>query len=73
VPYQRHGFDAVLGNPPWKQDEVSEPDFWASVEPSLLDAGSVDRQRMLETLKDLHPEIGQLWSALQTCASILEN
>ena len=38
VPYQRHGFDAVLGNPPWDRMLPADKEFFASFEFAILDA-----------------------------------
>jgi hypothetical protein len=38
VPYGRQGFHAVLGNPPWDQPEVSEPEYWAQYDLRAVEA-----------------------------------
>ena len=38
VPYQRHGFDAALSNPPWDRMLPMDKEFFASYEFAILDA-----------------------------------
>jgi hypothetical protein len=60
VPYQRHGFDVALGNPPWDKLRVERRDLLASVDSDYLtgkeSAGSGDEHILIERAFALHPE-----------------
>lgn len=55
----RRGFDAAIGNPPWDQVEVSEPEFWAQFNlevlaaPTPADRGAVQQALATDEAKHL--------------------
>jgi hypothetical protein len=52
VPYQPQGFDVVLGNPPWDQPEVSEPEYWAQYDLRAVEARlQRDRDAVIDELR----------------------
>jgi hypothetical protein len=62
VPYQRHGFDSVVGNPPWDQLQLSEPDFWSSFDVMLKKSRDIiDRRDRIEELRE-YPDALRAWN-----------
>ncbi len=62
---QMSGFDAILGNPPWDQQELSEPEYWAHYDLRAIEA-RFQRERdkvIAELKKDKSAAMG--WEALQ--------
>jgi hypothetical protein len=49
--FGRGGFDTVLGNPPWNQEEVAEPDFWSVLDLELLSMSPESRRQRIEKLR----------------------
>jgi hypothetical protein len=60
---ERRGFHAVLGNPPWKQEEVSEAEFWAAKDLAFLDLNQSDRHRLISLLNANNPELRDEWNS----------
>lgn len=61
VPHGRQGFHAVLGNPPWDQLQISEPDFWSSFDLMMKKTREiVDRSELIEELR-AYPEAMSAW------------
>jgi len=64
VPHGRRGFHAVVGNPPWDQPEVSEPEYWAQYDLRAVDARlQRDRDRVITELR-LNPDWAAGWGTL---------
>lgn len=62
---QRAGFSAILGNPPWDQPEVSEPEYWAQYDLRAVDARlQRDRDKVIAELK-LNQIYVNGWTRLQ--------
>ncbi|MUG94155.1 hypothetical protein F7734_17880 [Scytonema sp. UIC 10036] len=62
----RRGFDAVLGNPPWEQQEVSEPEFWAAYDLQAIAATSTkERDIIINNLSKFYPEGQIAWNKYQ--------
>ncbi len=62
TPGWKGGFDVVLGNPPWEQQQVSELEFFAGRSPEIASAAGAQRKRLIEGLRLRDPG---LWSVFQ--------
>ncbi|MEY3640481.1 MAG: hypothetical protein RLZZ199_286 [Actinomycetota bacterium] len=54
---QNPGFDALIGNPPWKEVMVDEPEFWLRHSPGLLGLPMAERKKRVETLRRTRPDL----------------
>ncbi len=46
-----HGFDVMLGNPPWERIKLQEQEFFAALDPEIAGAhNKAARQKLIETL-----------------------
>jgi hypothetical protein len=56
-----HGFDVIIGNPPWEKVRVEEHEFWARHFPGLRGLQRADRDRSMEALKKQRPDLLTAW------------
>ncbi len=56
-PRTRHGFDAVLGNPPWQEVTVEEHAFWARHFPGLRGMAQHEQEAEKERLRKERPDL----------------
>jgi hypothetical protein len=54
---QRGGFDVVLGNPPWEVMQLSETEFFASVNPEIANLVGAARKRAIANLASTDPAL----------------
>jgi methylase of polypeptide subunit release factors len=59
------GFDVVLGNPPWEQQQVSEQEFFSDRAPDIATAAGAERKRLIETLRGASPALHASFVAAQ--------
>jgi hypothetical protein len=58
---KRHGFDVVLGNPPWERIKLQEQEFFASREPEIAEApNAAARGTLIAKLKSAEPGTREL-------------
>ncbi len=63
VVFERGGFDAVLGNPPWERVKLQELEFFASRDNGISGAVSAaERKRLIVELQVRDPELWDEWS-----------
>jgi hypothetical protein len=57
--FLRHnpGFDALVGNPPWKEVMVDEMEFWLRFSPGLLALAMSERNKTVLNLRKNRPEL----------------
>ncbi|HFQ92495.1 MAG TPA: hypothetical protein ENK32_00670, partial [Anaerolineae bacterium] len=55
--FERGGFDAVLGNPPWEHTELKEKEWFASRDPEIAQAPGAKRKRMIQALTANNPAL----------------
>lgn len=48
--FERGGFDAVLGNPPWERIKLEEQEHWVDV-PQIRNAGKAERDRLIQSFR----------------------
>ncbi len=59
------GFDCVLGNPPWERIKLQEQEFFAARSPEIAQAANAAaRKRLIETLPQADPSLGQAFAAI---------
>jgi hypothetical protein len=59
-----HGFDVVIGNPPWERLKLQEQEFFAARLPVIASASNkAERQKLIDTLEKADPDSadGRLW------------
>jgi hypothetical protein len=62
IPHGRHGFDAILGNPPWDRIEVSEEEFWCRYDLSILEVDDKQRRApVIQAIMERSPEAASAW------------
>lgn len=61
IPYGAHGFDAVLGNPPWDAIQFKSKEFFASFEFKILDAPTKRERTAIEERLVADPLCGVLF------------
>lgn len=61
VPFDRRGFDVMLGNPPWDQEEIAEAEFWASFDLGVLDTKDPDERVAIQNELRQDPERLRQW------------
>ncbi|MCY2994682.1 MAG: N-6 DNA methylase [Planctomycetota bacterium] len=61
VPYGRHGFDAVLGNPPWEAIQFKSKEFFAAFDFEILNAPTKRERLALEGRLMADPRCGPLF------------
>ena len=66
---ERPGFDAVVGNPPWKEVTVEELSFYALYRPGLHGAAGPDRELAVAELSAARPELVERLAAEQRRAA----
>jgi hypothetical protein len=71
IPFSRRGFDAVLGNPPWKKSQLTESDFMASFDFRWADAEAPEERVILHKQFMKRPE-WLLWERAQLSEAISE-
>ena len=54
---QDGGFDAVLGNPPWKVSQLNEAQYFSSRSPRIAALAGATRKSAIAELKDSNPEL----------------
>ena len=59
VPYGRHGFDVVLGNPPWDRMLPADKEFFAAFEFAILDAPTKREREGIQNRLTSDPAIKQ--------------
>lgn len=65
------GFDALLGNPPFKEVTVEELDFWSTRFRGLKRLNNTDQSAQLESLRTNYPELaGEFLEIQQEMATI---
>lgn len=47
-----HGFDCVLGNPPWEKNKLQEQEWFANRYPAIAQAAGATRRQYIELLKE---------------------
>lgn len=57
IPYSRHGFHAVLGNPPWERMLPADKEFFASYEFTILDAPTKREREVIQNRLTNDPAI----------------
>jgi hypothetical protein len=58
--WERGGFDAVLGNPPWERVKLQEKEFFATRSPAIANApNAAARRRLIAALADEDPALLQ--------------
>ncbi len=63
------GFDCVLGNPPWERIKLQEQEFFAARSPEIAHASNAAaRKRLIETLPQADPSLGQAFAAAKHAA-----
>jgi len=62
---ERSGFDVIVGNPPWNQEEVGEPEFWSALDPEMLNYPSSERTTAIERLREQSSEYADMWGTYQ--------
>ena len=61
----RHGFDIVLGNPPWEKVEFHEKEFFSSRRPDIAEAAGARRRRLIAELEHGDESDRSLWADYQ--------
>jgi hypothetical protein len=56
-----HGFDVVIGNPPWEVSQFSEKEFFASRAPEIAELPGDERKNAIDRLETANP---RLWRDL---------
>jgi hypothetical protein len=59
------GFDIVIGNPPWEQQQVSEQEFFADRAPAIAAAVGAARKELIEDLRVANPALYAAFLAAQ--------
>lgn len=60
----RHGFDVIVGNPPWDRIEINPQEFFGTVDFRVIDATSSEvRDQLIEQLS-LDPAINERWQGI---------
>ena len=49
------GFDALIGNPPWKEATIEEPKFWLRIRPGLLGLSPSSLKSEIADLRSRYP------------------
>lgn len=57
----RHGFDVILGNPPWEEVTLEEHAFWARHVPGLRGLNQREQEREKDRLRETHPDLTELY------------
>lgn len=53
-----HGFDCVLGNPPWERIKLQEKEFFATRDPEIVNARTADiRRKIITKLPQTNPAL----------------
>ncbi|MHC4893458.1 MAG: N-6 DNA methylase [Planctomycetota bacterium] len=60
-PEVAHGFDAVVGNPPWETVKGEAADFFADVAPDYAELGAPEARRRRRLLFDADPALEDRW------------
>ena len=66
---QDGGFDAVLGNPPWKVSQLNEIQYFSSRSPRIAALAGAERKEAISELKQSNPE---LWEGYRKARRGLE-
>ena len=61
VPYQKRGFDAVLGNPPWDAIQFKSKEFFAAFDFEILNAPTKRERTAIEKRLTADPKCGPLF------------
>jgi hypothetical protein len=65
IPYSRHGFDAVLGNPPWEQFDVAEEEYWCRFDLAVLSVSDKhSRKPLIDAVAAGCPSALEGWNQL---------
>lgn len=62
------GFDVVLGNPPWEQQQISEQEFFAERAPAIAAAAGAARKRQIDALRSQDPVLHAAFLSAQRTA-----
>jgi type I restriction-modification system DNA methylase subunit len=55
---KEHGFDCVIGNPPWERLKLQEREFFDTIDTDIASAvDAATRRRLIKELKDSQPDI----------------
>ena len=65
------GFDVLVGNPPFKEANIAELDFWNQRFGSLKGLANSDQISQIASFKEKHPELEKEFSGLQQEMSVL--
>jgi hypothetical protein len=69
LPVPGHGFDAVIGNPPWERMKVQEREFFSIAAPEIASAvNAADRRKMIAKIEASNPALWQRYLAAQDAA-----
>jgi len=62
--FERGGFDAVVGNPPWERIKLQEKEFFAGKRPEIADApNAAARRKLIASLADADVALSSEWAA----------
>jgi hypothetical protein len=62
--FAKHGFDVVLGNPPWERVKLQEQEFFASRNSDVSGASNAAaRKKLIVNLQDVNPQLWTEWCA----------
>lgn len=65
------GFDVLVGNPPWKEVMVDEPEFWLKFSPGLLGMPMTERKKVIESLRRTRPDLQAEYKAEKSATDLI--
>ncbi|MBE0011196.1 Eco57I restriction-modification methylase domain-containing protein [Arthrobacter sp. AET 35A] len=67
---ERGGFDVILGNPPWDKVRWESAPFWTGVSPGFMALSAPERERRVEILREVYPDIANEERARESARAI---